>query len=84
MGRWWLDHVLPGTISGTAAGTILALPVWISHRLLRRHVSNVTERQTGHIDELTAEQSAWIDTLTADQTAALARRRLMRPRRPRV
>ena len=84
MGHWWLDHVLPGTISGTAAGIILSLPVWIHHRLMRQHISAVTDRQTGHLDELTAEQSAWIDSLTAEQTAALARKRLMRLRRRHV
>jgi len=79
--HWWLDHVLPGTISGTAAGVILSLPVWIHHRLIRRHI----DRQTSHLDDITAGQSAWIDSLTAEQTAALERRRLIarRKRRPR-
>ena len=82
MRHWFLDHVLPGTISGTFAGIILSLPVWVHHRLMRRHISDVTEAQTSHIDELTAGQSAWISTLTAEQTAALAaRKRLIRLRR---
>ena len=80
--HWWVDHVLPGTISGTAAGTILSLPVWIHHRLMRRHITAVTDRQTEHLDDLTAQQNAWINSLTAEQTAALERRkRLTRMRR---
>ena len=85
MGHWWLDHVLPGTISGTLAGVILSLPVWVHHRLMRRHISDVTNRQTEHLDELTARQSDWLGSLTAEQTAALtARKRLMRLRRRHV
>ena len=84
MGHWLISRVLPGTISGTLAGVILSLPVWIHHRLMRRHISAVTDRQTEHLDELTAQQSDWLGSLTAEQTAALTRKRLIRRRRRHV
>ena len=51
---WWVDRALPGIVSGS----IMALAVALSHLLLHRHITRVTERQNAHIDELTAAQTA--------------------------
>ena len=53
---WWLDRVAPGVVSGL----VFAAPVWVSHVLLRRHITRVTKGQNDHIDKLTAAQTATI------------------------
>ena len=54
MSFWWIDRTLPGIVGGIA----VSLPVWVSHLLLRRHITRVTERQNEHIEKLTDEQTA--------------------------
>ena len=45
MSYWWVDRTLPGIVGGIA----VSLPVWVSHILLRRHVSRVTDKQTADL-----------------------------------
>jgi hypothetical protein len=54
MAFWWLDRCLPGIV----ASLIVTVPVWVSHILLRRHVTRTTERQNAHIEKLTTDQTA--------------------------
>ena len=51
---WWVDRCLPGVV----ASLIITAAVAASHLLMKRHVTQVTERQNTHIEELTASQTA--------------------------
>ena len=42
MAYWLVDRMLPGAV----ASLIITVPVWVSHILLKRHVSKVTADQT--------------------------------------
>ena len=42
---WFVDRCLPGIVASLA----VTVPVWISHLLLRRHVTRTTERQTADL-----------------------------------
>lgn len=53
MAFWWLDRCLPGIV----ASLVVTVPVWVSHLLLRRHVTRTTERQNEHLKNLTDEQT---------------------------
>ena len=53
MGFWWVDRTLPGVV----ASLIITAAVAASHLLMKRHVSQVTERQNTHIEKLTAAQT---------------------------
>ena len=53
MSFWWVDRVAPGVVSAL----VVSLPVWISHILLRRHVTRTTERQNVHLRQMTDEQT---------------------------
>jgi hypothetical protein len=64
---WITDRMLPGL----ASSAIWAAVLWVSHRRLRRHVDQLTQRQTDHIDRLTERQ-------TADLTPKPRRRRWRR------
>ena len=51
---WWVDRCLPGVV----ASLIITAAVATSHLLMKRHVTQVTERQNTHIEKLTAAQTA--------------------------
>lgn len=51
---WFVDRCLPGIV----ASLVVTVPVWVSHLLLRRHVTRTTERQNEHIRRMTDEQTA--------------------------
>lgn len=50
---WWVDRTLPGI----TATTIWAAALFVSHRLLKRHITRVTQRQNEHIEQLTDRQT---------------------------
>lgn len=54
MAAWWVDRTLPGVV----ASLIITAAVAVSHLLMRRHVTQVTERQDIRIEKLTAAQTA--------------------------
>ena len=54
MTYWLVDRCLPGVV----ASLIITAAVAASHLLMKRHVTQVTERQNTHIEELTASQTA--------------------------
>jgi len=39
---WWIDRCAPGVV----ASFIVAAAVWVSHRLLKRHITRVADDQT--------------------------------------
>jgi hypothetical protein len=43
---WWLDRTLPGIVGGVAGSAVVAVAVWVSHRLLKRHIEKLTADQT--------------------------------------
>jgi hypothetical protein len=44
-------------LPGLASGAVMALSVALSHLLLKRHVSRLTQQQTGHLDGVTEQQT---------------------------
>jgi hypothetical protein len=50
---WWIDRTLPGVV----ASLIITAAVAASHLLMKRHVTQVNERQIAHIERLTADQT---------------------------
>ena len=51
---WWVDRCLPGVV----ASLIITAAVAASHLLMKRHITQVTERQNTHIEKLTTTQTA--------------------------
>ena len=39
---WWIDRALPGVVGALIVAAVMA----VSHILLRRHITRVTDRQT--------------------------------------
>lgn len=66
MSYWLVDRFLPGLSSGVTMAAVM----WVSHLLLRRHITRVAREQTEHFDTVTAEQ-----TKTLASPAARPRRR---------
>ena len=53
MSFWIVDRCLPGVVGSL----IVTAAVWVSHVLLRRHVTRTTERQNVHLRQMTDEQT---------------------------
>ena len=50
---WWVDRCAPGVVGSL----IVTAAVWVSHHLLKRHITRTTERQDERIEKLTAAQT---------------------------
>lgn len=61
MSAWWIDRTLPGIVAALIGSALIAAAVWVSHRLLKRHITKVTAGQTAELRSGAGAQKRLLD-----------------------